>query len=85
VLLVPEPARPLLQAARTFLTLRGTPPNKRLLAVGIGGDAQHLAASALACGLSLPVPAPRVGESWQLRASAWWVGTHLHHPGETTR
>jgi hypothetical protein len=45
VFFVPEPARPLLRAARTFLQLRGADPDKRLLTAGIGANAQYLAAS----------------------------------------
>ncbi|MDI5978245.1 hypothetical protein [Amycolatopsis magusensis] len=83
VLPVPPAARPLLSAARIFLTLRGTPADKRLLASGTGGTAQYLQASAAACGLALPLHTPQLVQSWQVRTAAWWVGTHLHHTTRT--
>jgi hypothetical protein len=46
---IPEPARPLLRAARTFLQLPGADPSKRLLTGGIGPNAAYLAASAVHC------------------------------------
>ena len=75
---VPEPARPLLRAARAFLQLRGTPPTKALLSAGISAHAHRLTASARACGLALPVTHHTLAQSWHLRADAWWVGTALH-------
>lgn len=75
---VPEPARPLLRAARAFLQLRGTPPKKPLLAAGIGLHARLVTASARACGLPIPVTHHAMAQSWHLQADAWWVGTALH-------
>lgn len=75
---VPEPARPLLRAARAFLQLRGTPPAKPLLSAGIGQHAHRVTASARACGLAVPVTRHTLAQSWHLRADAWWVGTALH-------
>lgn len=75
---VPEPARPLLRAARAFLQLRGTPLTKPLLSAGIGPHAHRVTASARACGLAVPVTRHPLAQSWHLRADAWWVGTALH-------
>jgi hypothetical protein len=79
-LFVPEPARPLLRAARTFLQLRGTEASKRLLTAGIGVDGSQLAASAVSCQLALPATTHTAGDTWHTAAQAWWVGRPLHPP-----
>ncbi|MQA10038.1 MAG: hypothetical protein GEU98_16075 [Pseudonocardiaceae bacterium] len=81
VFVVPDPARPLLAAARTFLKLRGTPPHRKLLYPGIGKDGAILRDSAEAAELPLPVTDEHLGQCWTAGATAWWIGTHLHHPG----
>ena len=81
---VPEPARPLLRAARAFLHLRGTPAGKPLLSAGIGPHAHRVIASARACGLALPVTGHTLAQSWHVRADAWWVGTALHTAEQAT-
>ncbi|WP_410595481.1 hypothetical protein [Amycolatopsis sp. lyj-23] len=83
VFVVPDPARPLLAAARTFLRLRGTPPHRKLLYPGIGKDGEILTASAEAAGLPLPVSDEGLSQCWTAATTAWWIGTHLHHPGST--
>lgn len=82
VFVVPTPARPLLDAARRFLVLRGTPSTKRLFSTGIGHDGQVVRASAEAAGLPLPVTDQQMISAWPARSSAWRVGSHLHHSGE---
>jgi hypothetical protein len=82
VFVVPEPARPLLAAARTFLRLRDTPPHRELLYPGIGKNGAILAASADATGLPLPVTSERLIQCWTASTTAWWIGTHLHNPGD---
>lgn len=69
--------RPLLEAARTFLYLRGAAANPRLLPSGIGAASQHLRASAKVCGLTLPAR-HSWEQLWLRRAAARWVGSGMH-------
>lgn len=75
---VPEAARPLLNAARTFLHLRGSNASKRLFSAGIGANATRLAASAISCQLPLPATPHPARDSWHIRARASWAGRPLH-------
>jgi hypothetical protein len=56
---VPEPARPLLRAARAFLQLRGAPPTKALLSAGIGSHAHRVTAPLVPAGWRCRSPTTR--------------------------
>ncbi|MFC9964389.1 hypothetical protein ACFVH4_09100 [Nocardia ignorata] len=80
---VPEPARSALRAARRFLQLRGTQPDRPLLAGGVGVGGHILTASALECGVGLGQPAS-VETNWHVKAQGWWVGPNLHRDSDWT-
>ncbi|MBF6080269.1 hypothetical protein IU485_02750 [Nocardia cyriacigeorgica] len=80
---VPEPARALLVAARTFLQLRGGAPDRALLSAGVGAAARHLNGTAAACGTALPPPAP-ADRHWHITIQGWWVGPSLHRETDWT-
>ncbi|GAB3934853.1 hypothetical protein GCM10027614_08610 [Micromonospora vulcania] len=75
---IPDPARPLMAAARTFQHLRGPERNHRLLSTGIGASAATLVVTAETCALPLPIPAQHFGRPWHLDAKGWWISHPLH-------
>ncbi|MGY5230129.1 hypothetical protein [Nocardia asiatica] len=77
VISVPHRARPMLAAARTFLSLRGLEPHKSLFSGAISSAGQILPTTATRARIALPPTISTTG-SWTGTASAWWVGAPLH-------
>ncbi|MEV4752648.1 hypothetical protein AB0K21_40370 [Streptosporangium sp. NPDC049248] len=77
---VPIYARPLLAAARLFLSLCGSEPTEPLLAQGIGRGNQQLIDTARLCALTVPALVERRQgiRPWDLRTDCWRVGKSLH-------
>lgn len=74
---VPDQARPLLTAARSFLHLRGANSVDWMSDPGNGANLSEVKASADACGLVLPFEPWPLRLSWHTTTRCWWVSQSL--------